>query len=166
MEGPLLFVQGMVADAHISENRNEKNFSSGCIRKKTSPSTNCGEISFALIWKLDCFCCFSRTMLENIGVWISEWIDYICCSKIFGTVGSVDQVVYPFQGKCHVNMLGSTSLVIYFPASDTVAQTNLLDSRFKEASKNKVFLGIIPRSPTPPPWQIFVTFFWSAFKTL
>ena len=51
-------------------------------------------------------------------------------------VGSVDQVVYPFQGKCHVNMLGSTSLVIYFPASDTVAQTNLLDSRFRDAFKN------------------------------
>ena len=169
MEGPLLFVQGMVADAHISENRNEKNFWSGCMRKKTSPSTNCGEISFALIWKLDCFCCFSRTMLENenIGVWISEWIDYICCSKIFGTVGSVDQVVYPFQGKCHVNMLGSTSLVIYFPASDTVAQTNLLDSRFKESPKKKVFLGIIPKSPTPPPLTHFCHFFWPAgLKTL
>ena len=94
-----------------------------------------GKISFALMWKGDCFCCFNWTMLENIGVWTREWIDYIYCSKIFGTVGSVDQVVYPFQGKCHVNMLGSTSLVIYFPASDTVAQTNLLDSRFRDAFK-------------------------------
>ena len=63
-----------------------------------------GKISFALMWKVDCFCCFNRTMLENIGVWTREWIDYICCSKIFGAVAPVDQVVNPFQGKCHVNM--------------------------------------------------------------
>ena len=49
-------------------------------------------------------------MLENIGVWISEWIDYIRCSKIFGTVAPVDQVVYPFQDKVPCQHVGE-----YFP---------------------------------------------------
>ena len=61
----MLFVQGMVADAYISENRNEKG------KRQVLPQI-VGKISFALMWKVDCFCCFNRTMLENIGVWTRE----------------------------------------------------------------------------------------------